>query len=124
MSSPTDQVKQIIYTYPDLEFAVVAEPHDYHVNYSIVEQTATKLDGTTALYNQKGLDGVLTENPLAAVDYIVGSVKWDGCSNWDFDPNDERVMLHGCSRSDLERIGQILAICWDLTATLCPNWAD
>jgi hypothetical protein len=53
--------------------------------------------------------------------YLHGNVKWDGCSNWHFDAQDF-VMLHGCCREDLQRIGDIMALCWDFTAILCPEW--
>jgi len=54
--------------------------------------------------------------------YLHGHVKWDGCSNWHFDEQD-RAMLHCCSREDLTRIGEVMAACWDWAAELCPKWA-
>jgi hypothetical protein len=54
--------------------------------------------------------------------YLHGNVKWDGCSNWYFDEQD-RVMLHGCNKSDLLRLGQVMAECWDWAGELLgPNW--
>jgi hypothetical protein len=47
--------------------------------------------------------------------YLHGEVKWDGCSNWHFDEQDI-VMLHGCTRGSVERIGKVLAACWDIAA--------
>ena len=44
--------------------------------------------------------------------YLTGQVKLDGCSDWHFDEQD-RLMLHGCSRDDIERFGKIMAACWD-----------
>lgn len=53
--------------------------------------------------------------------YLHGEVKWDGCSNWHFDQQD-RVMLHGCSREDVQRYGDIMGACWDWASELLPNW--
>jgi hypothetical protein len=65
--------------------------------------------------------GDTTNDVTAAEVFLHGEVKWDGCSNWHFDEQ-ERVMLHGCSRDDLTKIGAIMAACWDWTAELCPKW--
>ncbi len=50
-----------------------------------------------------------------------GRVKWDGCSDWHFDEQ-EQCMLHGCSRRDIQRIGDVLGKCWDLASELIPSW--
>ncbi len=36
-----------------------------------------------------------------------GSVKWDGCSDWDIEHS------HFCSREMIEHFSQILLWCWD-----------
>lgn len=52
-----------------------------------------------------------------------GSVKWDGCSNWQF--NTHECMLHACDRKRLEALGDILAKCWDATKDVIPEtWAE
>ena len=55
--------------------------------------------------------------------YLHGSVKWDGCSNWYFDQQD-RVMLHGCSRADLVNIGEVMAKCWDYARCNLESWDE
>lgn len=44
---------------------------------------------------------------------LTGWVKWDGCSNWEVDG-----YFHGCSRAELEQLGQTLVLCWDWAAEL------
>ena len=62
----------------------------------------TKCDGNHAI-------GV----PLEAADvFLHGSVRFDECSNWHFDEQ-ERVMLHGCSRQDIMAWSEAMARCWD-----------
>lgn len=56
--------------------------------------------------------------------YFSGQVKWDHCSNWQFDEQ-ERVMLHFCCRDELLRLGEALAGCWDWAKELLgTKWAN
>jgi hypothetical protein len=74
------------------------------------------------LFQKAGCDSTEpTEDIAEAEIFAHGSVKWDGCSNWEFDIQKD-CMIHPCDRPRLERIGTILARCWDLTAELCPRW--
>jgi HNH endonuclease len=34
----------------------------------------------------------------------------------------DRVMLHGCCKADVQRFGDVMALCWDLAAEMCPAW--
>jgi len=79
-------------------FYVLATPSDYHVDYEVFDSRE----------NTQGDDIILS-----------GSVKWDGCSNWQ---TNEDCMLHACEREELVNIGLLMAECWDLTAELCPHW--
>jgi hypothetical protein len=101
--------------FTDLGFSAVAAVHSYHVDFAVYAIAGTEVDGTP-VYGpsfEKSLDG--------AEVYLHGFVKWDGCSNWHFDAQDE-CMLHGCGRRDLTNIGGIMAACWDWTAELLPTF--
>ncbi len=50
---------------------------------------------------------------------VSGSVKWDGCSNW----NTEEC-LHFCCRNQAKDLGDILAACYDWAAELMPEQVD
>jgi hypothetical protein len=102
----------------DMWFTIVAEPHDYHVAYSVYEIYGTDTDGR--IYWRNGDDGEVDTLEAAAV-FLHGDVKWDGCSDWHFDEQD-RVMLHACSRQTLVNLGAVMAACWDWTAELLPTW--
>ena len=106
--------------FKNLRFYVVAEPHEYHVEYKIYDVFGYE-EKTDKLYF------VNDNNPVDTIEeayvYISGSVKWDGCSNWHFDEQDH-VMLHGCCKEDVLRYGLVLAECWEMTKELCPTWWD
>lgn len=111
------------YHYPDIHFTVVATPNTYHVDFKIYEiagygnGSLETGDFTDPLYGPQFQElGPDTEV------FADGSVKWDGCSNWDIGP--EGCMVHGCDKEDLINIGIVLSRCWDLTKELCPKWID
>lgn len=111
--------------FKDLDFTVVATPHSHQVEYSIYDiEGYTSIDNMP-LWHKAGASSYPdpVESLSEAEVYIHGSVKWDGCSNWSIDEN-ERCMIHGCSRRDIQRIGDIMALCWDWTAQLIPDKWD
>ena len=90
-------------------YRALAKVDEYHVNFQIYDlwDCENNLSFTPP-----------RENTI----FLSGGVKWDGCSNWKFDEQ-ERVMLHGCSREDLVIFGQIMAECWDWAFDLMPQHA-
>lgn len=108
--------------FEDLGFTVVAKRVEtYLVEYAVYRIYGRESKGE--LYwpaSDKSNDDITNDLAKAEI-FLHGEVKWDGCSNWHFDEQD-RVMLHGCSREDLTEIGEIMGICWDWTAELCSGW--
>lgn len=106
----------------EVGFTFVAQPHDYHVDYTLYDIEGWTEDDQP-MWHKAG--AVAWPHPVESLSdaepYLHGHVKWDGCSNWHFDEQD-RLMLHACSREGLMRLGEAMALCWDWTAELCPNW--
>ena len=114
----------------DLDFTVVAEVHDYRVEFKIYEICGLEEGETKGVYDRPvwGKAGAVSSGHVVdtieeSEVYLSGHVKWDGCSNWHFDEQD-RCMLHGCGKADVQRFGDIMAACWDWASELCPNWMD
>lgn len=105
----------IIKHFDDLFFSVVAQPHSHHVDFIVYDITGTVPEEGLRCYDSPG-DRFLTDIEQA-LPYLHGFVKWDGCSNWVFDQQ-ERVMLHGCCRSNITRFGEVLGRCFDWAAEL------
>lgn len=64
-----------------------------------------------------------------ATDYLFsGSVKWDGCSNWDFHSFNERVgyshPFHFCSKESAVEFGVFLGQLYDWTSELIEVLTD
>lgn len=110
---------------PDLRFTVVASiPDEYQVDYRVYELLWINDDGTHAWQRDGATSGPDPVETLEEAElFLHGFVKWDGCSNWHFDAQDS-LMLHGCSREDLTRLGEIMARCRDWTRELCTKFAD
>lgn len=108
-----------------LDFTIVAEVHESRVDFfvfDIIGWTGGRLDSTPLWRRHRAESSSdLVEDISHAERYLHGHVKWDGCSDWYFDEQD-RVMLHGCSRADLQRLGDVMAACWDWASELCPNF--
>lgn len=114
----------------DLEFTVVAVPHEFYVEYKIYEIVATEHgsvnpDGSEIpLWQMKDTDvrPVPVDKLEEAEVFLEGSVKWDGCSNWKLSALQQGIALHACDRKGLVRVGEIMARCWDWTEGICPKW--
>jgi hypothetical protein len=114
----------VIVHFADLEFTAVAELGEtgLFVSFRVLDVHGLT-DMGKPLYEPTidapdNLEGYIdTTDPLHAKPYLHGSVKWDGCSDWHFDEQDEG-MLHGCSRENVQRFGDVLGRCWDLAGEI------
>lgn len=107
----------------DLEFTVVATVHSRRVDFAVYDMENLPTGGVPPLWHRAGSPH--HPDPVTSIEeaepYLHGEVKWDGCSNWYFDQQ-TRVMLHGCSRQDVQRFGDIMGACWDWASELLPNF--
>jgi len=108
----------------ELGFTVVAEPNEYHVDYTVYDHDGVNVEDNSPRFHRRGATSSpdMVESINDAEIFLHGYVKWDGCSNWYFDEQKDGMMLHGCYRLDVLRFGLILAECWDWTKDLCPAW--
>lgn len=92
-------------SWPDIYFSVVMEGDvdSYYVDFKVYE-----------LFTNSG-------EPVPADEvFLSGSVKWDGCSNFTFDEQ-ERCMLHCCSRQQMANIGILLVRVHELAEAVMEN---
>jgi hypothetical protein len=103
-------------------FAIVATlEYSHAASFTVYRVCGWKLDGSPDGF--AGPDDAFVDTVEDAEVYMHGSVKWDGCSNWHIDDQDE-CMLHFCSREELADIGRAMQLCWDWTAELLPTWDE
>lgn len=52
--------------------------------------------------------------------YLLGSIKWDGCSHNTFTDN----YIHACSRQEMTRLGRLFERLYDIAMELIPGNGD
>lgn len=124
MATPAQKVWHNV----DLEFTIVAEIQQYKVDYTIYDIEGYAQGDSLGIFDRPVWHKAGDKFYPSTVDtleeaepYLHGEVKWDGCSNWYFDEQD-RNMLHGCCRKDVQRLGDVMAACWDWTAELLERF--
>lgn len=133
MSDNNIATQRIVKNAIDLDFTIVAELHPNGIvaSFTIYDIACFSEGGTPGVYNvpewtRKGSDDSMNSTSVIeeAEIYLHGCVKWDGCSDWHFDEQD-RCMLHGCTRGDIQRFGDVMALCWDWAKELIgERWLE
>ena len=54
--------------------------------------------------------------------YLQGSIKWDGCSNWKFYPDNEYSMIHFCGLERVQDQFKLWSLLYELAAKEIPQW--
>lgn len=103
---------------PELWRSIVADwSKDWTVEYDVYFVTGISLDRkkTVTWQNEKSIQ----ESDFSkAQPFSHGSVDKHGCSDWAFDES----ILHFCDREGIIAFGETMALCWDWTAELRPEW--
>jgi len=100
--------------FEDLGFtAVVTNNYGIVIEYAVYS-SEKQIDGTVVYFN---FNGTAVYEPRNAEPEFTGTVKWDGCSDWNF-----RYSYHGCCRENLTAVGEVMARCWDWTSELLENF--
>lgn len=116
---------QVTRHWHDISFAVEMTKQEAWVELKVYEISGW-IEGDTnkPIYPEKDSNGSEQVETLdAAAVYLSGSIKWDGCSNLNFDEQD-RVMLHFCSKTSATNIGVLLGRLYELAAELMPEQVD
>lgn len=113
--------------FEDLLYYVTYEVRQYHVDYVVYPVFAMYVDGNLEITNgvplvEKDMGGSPVYKTVEAEVAVTGSVKWDGCSNWDFKTRE--CMLHFCSREQMVQLGELLGRLYDLASKELPSWSD
>lgn len=105
--------------FQELGYTVVMEKFDHFCKFNIFQiNHIDEYDGDDDeieheyFYEKKNSNNDYTSKVEDAIVFMRGSVKSDECSNWVVD--NDNVMIHGCSSTDLLNIGKILEACHHL----------
>ena len=107
--------------FPALGYHVVAKVYSHWVEYAVYELIQTwGIDGVECAPMFRTKDDQWVTKPDEAEELFNGSIKWDGCSNWDFSPSG--VALHLCGRTDAREFSQMIDALFDLTEEWLPTY--
>lgn len=95
--------------------------HDIVLEFMVFKVTGEYADGTSSFELRDSSSCDATENLSEAQVFLSGSIKWDGCSNWHFDDQDN-CMLHFCGVKDASSIGRLMERMYDITAAEMPSF--
>ena len=101
------------------DFAVVPTIHSHCVFFEVYEVVGEDTDGSL-LYGSN-FDSADDVDDLKDC-HISGVVKWDQCSDWDFQPNN--VMIHFCEAEDVDRLANMVKECIEYTKENLETWID
>lgn len=105
----------------DLWFTIkMTMAHQYRADFVIYEIAGIQLDGIP-IYVLKGTERDMTNEIDDAKVFMHGDIKYDGCTNWYFDSQDE-CMIHFCSREQLKNLGSLLTACFDMAFEINQEW--
>jgi hypothetical protein len=90
--------------------------HEYYMDFKIYEITGRGENKKTHKYDVPLYGEGFSEVRDDAATFWEGSIKWDGCSNWDFKTNE--CMAHFCGRKDACSIGRLMEKLYNLASTM------
>jgi hypothetical protein len=108
----------------DIGYTIVPVIHEYHCDFFVYAIIGENSDGTV-YYNKLNYDTSLeiVDEISEAQVYLHGSIKWDGCSDWHFDEQDD-CMLHFCSVEQAKDIGNLFERMYEYAKNHIPKWTE
>lgn len=92
-----------------------ADAGGYMMHFEVIECAGEVIEPYSAqLYVKYDGIGNDTENAVEADLLWHGTIKWDGCSNWDFHTTE--CMAHFCGMKDAVSIGALMARMYEIAA--------
>lgn len=115
----------------DLDYHVEYKVYPYYIEFVVRRVNPSRnVETNEVSYYWQGEMGPTLDKAESEIE-LEGSVKWDGCSNWDFHPGDKgvmegtdnqlRFMKHFCEREQMVQWGELLGRLWDMGEKV-PHW--
>lgn len=109
------------------EYGIKVTIQSYVVEFSVKEIIGETMSPSPAglwLYTKAGAtdcsDG--TTDFAEGEGFLSGSIKWDGCSNWDF--HTDECMAHFCGRKHATSIGRLMDRLYQITKDRLPTYDE
>jgi hypothetical protein len=86
--------------------------HEYYMDFKVFEIVGFARNKETHAFDVPLYGDEFRETTEGVEPFWEGSIKSDGCSNWDF--KTAECMAHFCGKDDAISIGRLMAECYDL----------
>ncbi len=101
------------------DYQIHCVDRDYHMEFTVYKIVGRGLNSESGEYNVPLFGENAIEETTGIEPFWTGSIKWDGCSNWDF--RTDKCMAHFCGRSQALSIGVLMEELYNLAATM-KHW--
>lgn len=102
----------VVEQFEDCVFSVT-EINEVELGFKVAKVIGISLDqGGIPSYRAEGNGS--TDDFEKAELFLSGSIKWDGCSNWDF--HDHDGMAHFCGKNDATGLGRLMDHLYTITS--------
>lgn len=98
----------------------ITELTDYHINFECKCIAGHAMSENVPVYQTE--DGDTVEDWNKGQMELSGSIKWDGCSNWDYHTDD--CLKHFCGKADAAAFGRLLDGLHDTAAAKIAKWEN
>lgn len=116
-------MKKVIH-WDDLGYSAQIETFKHYMYFRIAAITATDIfhlkTGEKCHRSWRDAQEEEVYDITKSTPYMSGHIKWDGCSNIQFDEQNN-AMLHFCGKTDATNIGVLIARLYDLASKSIPN---
>jgi len=107
---------------PEMGVTIHYEVHDYHVDFKVREGTLQP-DGSVVYTYFPDSASEPTWEFEQAERYFDGTVKWDGCSHFNFGEGEENPgYMHLCGAAAFRQLGEALRECFWIAANEMPRF--
>ena len=118
MSDANEKILMTVAARGEAVFTIACKPFEHYCEFEVFEIISS--EPTTLWSLPGGSRTYVTDDISEAERFLHGSIKWDGCSNWHFDIQDD-CMIHFCSAQDAAAIGVLFAELYRIADELIPG---
>jgi hypothetical protein len=102
------------------EYMVSVKVEEYAVLFEISKIVGEMVPSGALLYESAENRNDSTEDFAESQRFLSGSIKWDGCSNWDW--HTDGCLMHFCGRGEAVSIGTLMTKLYDIAADRLPTF--
>lgn len=113
--------KTHIIHFKDINYTILATPSEYACDFTVYQIVGEDECGSFVYNKKESGVGEFVFSTKDAEIFLYGYIKWDGCSNWYFDAQDN-VMIHFGRVNEAKNIGVLFDYLYRIAEMLIPAY--